>query len=175
MPDEDITPPVTQAATEDAVDRPEVAPEVDLRTDDDDSAFDDRAKSALAKVRREAANLRARVKELEPAAVELKQIRDKDKTESQRLSDELAAMNKKLAAYELREVRSAAAVAAGLPLDMAQFITASDPAEAKAQAKQLADWGKTGGGSADFKQGARPNTPAKLTGDDMLRRMAGRQ
>jgi len=147
----------------------------DTDNEPDETALDEKAKAALAKVRREAANLRQRLKELEPKAAKLKEIEDKDKTESQKLADQLAEANKKIATFQLREVQLEAASAAGLPANMAQFITATDPTEAKAQAKMLAEWGKAGNGAVDFKQGARPNTQPKLTGDEVLRRMAGRK
>ncbi|HEX5525160.1 MAG TPA: hypothetical protein VFX53_17075 [Pedococcus sp.] len=178
MPDENVLDPqnsVAPAATEEPSTPPDAPAASDKDVEVDESTLDERTKAALAKVRREAANLRARIKDLEPAAAKLKEIQDKDKSESQRLTEQLAELNKEIAQYKEREVRSAAAVAAGLPPEMAQFITATDPAEAKAQAKQLAEWGKAGQNAADFKQGARPNTPSKLTGDDVLRRMAGRK
>jgi iron-sulfur cluster repair protein YtfE (RIC family) len=140
----------------------------------DESRLDGKAKAALEKVRREAHNLRQRLKELEPAARKLKEIEDKDKSESQKLAEQLAEMQKKIGEYETREVRVAAAAAAGLPANMAQFITATDPDEAKTQAKQLAEFGKSGQ-QTDFKQGARKVAPQKISEDDWLRKMAGRQ
>lgn len=174
--------PETDTTTETTTDAPEATagtttdtPVVDDKdTEPDESTLDDKAKQALSKARREAANLRQRLKELEPKAARLKEIEDKDKSESQRLAEQLAEKDKRIAEFEVREVRAEAAAAAGLPSTMAQFITATDPGEAKAQAKQLAEWGKSQG-AVDLKQGARPNTPSKLTGDDVLRRMAGRK
>lgn len=163
---------VTQEDAEDSTPQVEDVQEAAEGTEVDESSLDARAKAALEKVRREARNLRQRIKELEPAARKLKDIEDKDKSESQRLNEKLTALEQQLAEYKVREVRTAAAAAAGLPVSMAQFITAADPEEAKQQAKTLAEFGKT---QADFKQGARKTPPAGLTGDELLRKMAGRQ
>lgn len=165
-----------QGATEDTEAQELLADAVadEEKEEAEESTLDPKAKAALDKARREARNLRQRLKDLEPAARELKEIKDKDKTESQKLTDQLGELQKKIARYELREAQVAAASAAGLPASMAQFINATDPDEAKAQAKQLAEFGKAGL-HTDFKQGARKTTPTKATGDEWLRRMAGRQ
>jgi DNA repair exonuclease SbcCD ATPase subunit len=180
MPDDNSTDSAATQAVADETDTAaaDAAQEVaeDADTDaTDESGLDEKAKAALDKARREARNLRQRLKELEPAAKKLREIQDKDKSESQKLTDLLAEANKTIATFELREAQAAAASAAGLPASMAQFITASDPDEAKAQAKQLADFAKAGSAQADFKQGARKVTPTQPTGDAWLRRMAGRQ
>lgn len=144
----------------------------------DEEGFDPRAKAALAKARREALNLRTslrkHVKETKPLLDRLKEIEDKDKSAAERQASEIAALQARLTEYEVREVRNAAAAAVGLPATMAQFITATDPDEAKQQAKALLEFRK-GGAASDFKQGARTSAPQKLTGDNLIRRMAGRQ
>lgn len=172
MPDDNTT---------DDLRTPEVPQDADVQPADDaqeangdESALDPKAKSALEKVRREAASLRKRLKDIEPAARRLKELEDKDKSETERLTGQLAELQTKVVEYEVREVRAAAAAAVGLPATMAQFITATDLDEAKAQAKALVDFGKAGQ-SADFKQGARPNTAKQPTGDEFIRGMAGRQ
>jgi predicted RNase H-like nuclease (RuvC/YqgF family) len=178
MPDNENTDTGDQQAQEatDDVEAQQLLADAVQETDDDadESTLDPKAKSALDKVRREAANLRKRLKELQPAADKLKQLEDRDKTETQRLTEQLAELQTKVVEYEVREVRTAAAASVGLPASMAQFITATDLDEAKAQAKALADFGKAGQG-ADFKQGARPNAGQTVTGDDFIRRMAGRK
>ncbi|MFE2048005.1 hypothetical protein ACFXAS_05820 [Streptomyces sp. NPDC059459] len=58
-------------------------------------------KQAEAKIRKansEAANLRKRLKELEPKAAELQRIKDSEKTESERLNDQLAQAREQIAA-----------------------------------------------------------------------------
>lgn len=158
---------------------PEVTEDAAPTTEDieapeaEESGLDPKAQEALSKVRREAANLRKRIKELEPQAKKLKELEDKDKSETQRLSDQLAEMQKQIAGYESRELRVKAATAAGLPAEMAEFITASDPEEAKAQAKKLLEWRKAA--PADLRQGPRQTPAPQMTGDQAIRRMAGRQ
>lgn len=143
--------------------------------DDTDAALDDKGKQLVAKYRREAANLRKQLKALEPAAAKLKDIEDRDKSEAQKLTDQITALNSEIAQFKIREVRAAAAAEVGLPATMARYITAEDPDEAKAQAKELLAWGKgSGGGAPDLRQGARQTPAAKVTGDDLIRRMAGR-
>jgi hypothetical protein len=167
----------------DAANQTDVAPEADVDQDstdaqaaDDDSqdSLDPKTKSVLDKARREAAALRRRLKELEPLAKKLKELEDKDKSESERLAGQLADLQKEIGEYKVREVRLAAATEAGLPADMASFITATDPDEAKAQAKQLLEWRK-GSGTPDLRQGARKTAPQKPSPDDFLRQMAGRK
>lgn len=60
----------------------------------------------LRKKNSEAANLRKRLKELEPAAAELQRIKDSEKTESERLNDQLARANDLVAQTRQRLVRS---------------------------------------------------------------------
>lgn len=60
----------------------------------------------LRKKNSEAANLRKRLKELEPAAAELQRIKDSEKTESERLNDQLARANDLVAQTRQKLVRS---------------------------------------------------------------------
>jgi len=66
-------------------------------------------KQAEAKIRKansEAANLRKRLKELEPAAAELQRIKDSEKTESERLNDQLTRANDLVTKTRQKLVRS---------------------------------------------------------------------
>lgn len=113
----------------------------------------------------------SRAKQNADAVKKLAAIEDAQKTETQKLADQLAAANKELDEHRGNAVRIAAAREAGLGLDMAQFITATDPDAALKQAKTLAK--KIAPPKADLKQGARP---AATTAQDMnawLRRQAG--
>ena len=60
----------------------------------------------LRKKNSEAANLRKRLKELEPQAAELQRIKDAEKTESERLNDQLERANAQIAATRKRLVTS---------------------------------------------------------------------
>jgi hypothetical protein len=59
----------------------------------------------LRKKNSEAANLRKRLKELEPAAAELQRIKDSEKTESERLNDQLTAAQEQVAKTRQRLAR----------------------------------------------------------------------
>lgn len=60
----------------------------------------------LKKKNSEAANLRKRLKELEPAAAELQRIKDAEKSESERLNDQLARANEQVVKTRQRLVRT---------------------------------------------------------------------
>jgi hypothetical protein len=72
-----------------------------------------RAEAKIAKVNSEAANLRKRLKELEPAAAELQAIKDADKSETERLADQLAAANERIEKTRKRLVRTQVQALAG--------------------------------------------------------------
>lgn len=95
----------------------------------EDKPFD--RKQAEAKIRKansEAQNLRKRLKELEPAAAELQRIKDSEKSESERLSDQLEAAKTQIAKTRQRLVRSQVQALAGSPAgDRPAF---ADPADA---------------------------------------------
>jgi predicted nuclease with TOPRIM domain len=66
-------------------------------------------KQAEAKIRKansEAANLRKRLKELEPKAAELQRIKDSEKTESERLNDQLTRAQEQITKTRQRLVRT---------------------------------------------------------------------
>jgi predicted nuclease with TOPRIM domain len=60
----------------------------------------------LRKKNSEAANLRKRLKELEPAAAELQRIKDAEKSESERLNDQLARAQEQVTKTRQRLVRT---------------------------------------------------------------------
>ncbi|MFG3127337.1 hypothetical protein ACGFZU_06505 [Streptomyces tendae] len=71
----------------------------EAETGSEEKPFD--RKQAEAKIRKansEAANLRKRLKEQEPLLAELQRIKDSEKTESERLNDQLAAAREQIAA-----------------------------------------------------------------------------
>jgi hypothetical protein len=111
------------------------------------------------------------------AAQELATIKDAQKTAEQRLNDQLAAAQVQLAEYRTRETRTNAALAAGLPPEMAEYITEAEPDSALEQAKRLAEHLKPAAQkpAADLRQGVR-GAPAQQANDPnaWLRRMAGR-
>jgi len=97
---------------------PDEAAEVDDTTEVTDDAqaaetgteetpFD--RKQAEAKIRKansEAQNLRKRLKELEPKAAELQRLKDAEKSDTERLTDQLAAANERITKTRERLVRT---------------------------------------------------------------------
>src|SRR5687767_5201219 len=69
---------------------PEAAPEP--KPDPPDEPFDaERAKAAIHKKNQEAESLRKRLKEIEPLAAQAKELEEASKTETQKLTEALAA------------------------------------------------------------------------------------
>lgn len=155
----------------------------DTDDDDEEETFDEaRARRKIEKANREAKALRDRIKALEPLAKEAEQRRKSEQTEAQRFAEEKAALEVELAELRTSNVRREAAEAAGLPQRFVKYISAAEPAEALAQAKELAKEfkaanGEAGNGKPDFRQGARgpSNTGSTLTPDEAIRHMAGRR
>lgn len=128
----------------------------------------------LAKVRREAAAARVRLKELEPKAKAHDDAVAASKSELEKAQEANAVLQQKIAAFEVREIRTAAALKAGLDPEMAQFITAGDATGAEEQAKLLAARvGQAAPPAGDFRQGTRQQAPGKRDGNALLREMAG--
>jgi hypothetical protein len=126
MPEENETVEQQDAGTEETVE--ETATEEggteaadDAREADtgaEEKPFD--RKQAEAKIRKansEAANLRKRLKELEPKAAELQRIKDAEKTDSERLNDQLAAAQAQIAATRKRLVTARVQAIAGAASD----------------------------------------------------------
>jgi DNA gyrase/topoisomerase IV subunit A len=120
---------VEETATEDngTTETTEDAPEAEAAVEE--KPFD--RKQAEAKIRKansEAANLRKRLKELEPKAAELQRIKDSEKSDSERLNDQLSRANEQIVKTRQRLVRSQVQALAGVATDgRAAF---ADPADA---------------------------------------------
>lgn len=111
--------------------------------------------------------------DLKKKAGQFDKLQENQKTELQKKEDQLAAQAVEIQRYKVAEIRVAAAKAAGLDPDLAEFITAADPDEAEEQAKKLAERFKTSAKQPDFKQGARQTPPAQRSRDELLRGLAG--
>ena len=123
MPEETETVEQQDTGTEETVD--ETATEENDTTEATDDAQEADAgaeekpfdrKQAEAKIRKansEAANLRKRLKELEPKAAELQAIKDSEKSESERLNDQLARANEQIASTRQRLAKSRVQALAG--------------------------------------------------------------
>jgi hypothetical protein len=117
----------TGTEVEDGTESTDDAQEADAEVEE--KPFD--RKQAEAKIRKansEAQNLRKRLKELEPKAAELQAIKDAEKSESERLNDQLEAAKTQITKTRQRLVRSQVQALAGTATDdRAAF---ADPADA---------------------------------------------
>ena len=99
---------------------------------------------------------------------------------SPQLAEQKAELEIQISELTVANVRRDAAEAAGLAPKFVKFITAAEPDEALAQAKELAKELKppadtaANGRPADLRQGSRGSTkPTSESRDDLVRRMAG--
>jgi hypothetical protein len=101
----------------------------EAETEAEEKPFD--RKQAEAKIRKansEAANLRKRLKEQEPQLAELQRIKDSEKSESERLNDQLTAAQEQITATRKRLVTARVQAIAGASVeDRAAF---ADPEDA---------------------------------------------
>ncbi|MFF4791830.1 hypothetical protein ACFY2M_19175 [Streptomyces sp. NPDC001276] len=120
---------VEETATEgqDGTESTDDAQEAD--TGGEEKPFDRRqAEAKIRKANSEAANLRKRLKELEPKAAELQRIKDSEKTESERLTDQLTRANEQIAATRRHLVEARVQALAGVPVGERAAFT--DPEDA---------------------------------------------
>ena len=104
----------------------------EAETGSDERPFD--RKQAEAKIRKansEAKNLRERLKLLEPQAAELQRIKDSEKTESERLNDQLTRANEQIAATRKSLVEARVQALAGAQVGERAAFT--DPEDAVGQ------------------------------------------
>lgn len=109
--------------------------------------------------------------DLKKKAAEFDKIKESQKTELEKAKDRETALAVELQKYKVAEIRRAAASAAGLDPEFADFITAADEQEAEEQAKKLAERLKAK--APDLKQGTRTSPPPQRSRDDLLRGIAG--
>ncbi|TVL89744.1 hypothetical protein [Streptomyces sp. SAJ15] len=120
---------VDETATEDGgtEEQPEVAQEA--AAEPEEKPFDrKRFEAELRKKNSEAANLRKRLKEAEPLLAELKRRQDAERSESDRLTDQLAAAQEQITQTRQRLVRSHVQALAGSASDARAAF--ADPADA---------------------------------------------
>ncbi|AJP04784.1 hypothetical protein TU94_28405 [Streptomyces cyaneogriseus subsp. noncyanogenus] len=101
MPENEET--TEQVATE--TQQPEAAPEAEQATTDP-WADPDAARKEIEKLRREAAKYRTKAGELEPLARKARELEDAQKTEQERLAEQLRAAQEKAQAVQQRAVRA---------------------------------------------------------------------
>lgn len=123
-------------------------------------------------------------------ASEFDKLQEKNKSDLERVNEQLAAAQVELQRHRVTELRRGAAAKVGLDPELVEFITAVDEEEAEEQAKKLRqrmapkngdDGADNGGGDQgssgrrpDLKQGTRRGpSPQEMTRDDLLRGLAG--
>ncbi|MEH0627798.1 hypothetical protein [Streptomyces stelliscabiei] len=96
---------------------------------DEEKPFDRKqAEAKIRKANQEARNLRQRLKELEPKAAELQRIKDSEKSESERLGDQLARANDQIAKTRQKLAKARVQALAGASADDRPAFT--DPEDA---------------------------------------------
>lgn len=119
------------------------------------------------RLRAEAAGYRTRLRDVE----------DRDLTETQRLAAERDELKTRAASAEERLTRYEAAAARGLPMELADRLRGSTREELEQDADKLKEqFGLAGQapGKADFAQGARGATGGDVDFNSMIRASAGR-
>lgn len=122
MPEEtESTEQQADTGTEETVEEPvaeengtESSDDAQEATTEDEKPFDrKRAEAKIRKVNSEAEGLRKRLKELEPKAAELQALKDAEKSDTERLTDQLAAANERIDKTRKRLVKSQVQALAG--------------------------------------------------------------
>jgi DNA repair exonuclease SbcCD ATPase subunit len=104
----------------------------------DSEEFDvDRAKAKIRKANSEAKNLRERVKQLEAAESKLREIEDSEKSELQRLQEQLADAEKRAGTAQMESLRLQVAHDKGLTPSQARRLSGSTLEELEADADEL--------------------------------------
>lgn len=111
--------------------------------------------------------------DLKTKAGKFDQIENENKSDLEKANDALTAAQTELAELRVAAVRSAAAAKAGLPAELHEFITATDPVEAEKQAGVLASkLASPGTPAGSIPQGARPGAQQSPNMNDWLRTKA---
>jgi hypothetical protein len=126
--------------------------------------------------------------DLKRKAVEFDKHAEAQKTETQKLSDRLAASEKAMADKDTALARMSSAAAHGIPADLTDMLGSGTPEEIDARAKLLAEKLKPGNAPAattatsgrpveSLRPGAAPGNAGSKDGDpdSWLRRAAGRR
>jgi hypothetical protein len=114
-------------------------------------------------------------KENAAAAKKLAELEDANKSETQKLNDQLSSAQVELQTLRVEKIRAQAARDAGLDPELAEYITAADPDEALSQAKRLAErLTPKAPKSADLRQGVRQPAKPAASVDDWIRSASGR-
>lgn len=113
--------------------------------------------------------------DLKAKATKFDEFQESQKTDLEKANDRIAALEAENQTHKLSQLRATAAAEAGLPPELAEFITATDAEQAQAQAKRLAErMQPSAPPAADMRQGYRPYPPRQESMDDWFRRQTGR-
>ena len=137
----------------------------------DAETFDaDRAKRTILAQRESERKLKAQLAELQPKAEELDKIKAAQKTELERLTEQLEAEKEKRTALERESLRARVALAKSLPAELVDRLQGETEEELAADADKLIALvaPTTGPPRASQRQGASESSPA-LNGDPLLR------
>lgn len=153
---------------------PPAAPETDAN--DDTGTPDPAPQSTKTDVPPEvAAALRKANKEAETLRLKLKDIEDRDKSETQRATEEAAAAKADATQARTDYLRLKVGMAKGLPSSLAERLKGDNEEEMTADADALlAALKPKGNGAGSFDAGAKQTAPASPDMNAHLRRMAGR-
>lgn len=127
----------------------------DSNTGNSIGSLDDALK-VIESLRKENAAKRVKAREVEEKAKKWEEYVDSQKTELEKLTESKAALEKENQELKIGSLRSKVASEEGVPTNLVQFLTASDEAGLREQAKALASAKpKEPGKQADFFAGQR--------------------
>ncbi len=121
-----------------------------------------------------AAALKKANKEAETLRLKLKEIEDRDKSESERLTERLSEAERRAETAEKAALRFRVGTAKGLPARLTERLQGDNEEEMAADADALLAELNPKNGVGSFDTGARPSAPASPDMNAQLRRMAGR-
>lgn len=121
----------TEAKTE------ETAPEA---TTESTAELPDWASKELEKARREAANYRTKLREVEPLAAKARELEESQKSETQRLIERAEAAEAERKRLESHVTRLKVAAKNGIPEDLADLLGEGDEETLETRAKALSEW-----------------------------------
>jgi len=150
---------------ETATDSPEETVESTEVEPDKDEFDETRAKAKIAKANSEAANLRKRLKELEPLAAKAKELEDANKTESEKLTERAAAAEKAAGDAQSELLRLRVGVRKGLTEKQAARLVGATEEELEADADELVESFGGGGGKLVPKVPGKPTERLRGGGD----------
>jgi hypothetical protein len=106
----------------------------------EETAFDeDKAKAKIAKANREAANLRKRLKELEPKAKKADELENEKKSESERLTEAKTKLEREASEAKQDAMRMRVALKKGLSETQAKRLVGETEEDLEADADELLD------------------------------------